>query len=222
MLGMTITLLGNYWSDYTGGDFHSGPFQNITGSDLIGDTPYVIDGSNEDRYPLMNPYPCIHAIVVKNISPKKYSWREFNSKIYVDVLNGHFIETTNLTLYANTTIINTLELQLTTRNFSITFTWNTAGWIKGKYILSAIATSVPEEANTTDNTCIDGLITVKVLGDVDGDFDVDIYDVVKIAGIYDSERADPEFKPNCDLDDDEEITIYNVVSCASHYGQTYP
>jgi parallel beta-helix repeat protein len=43
---------GNYWSDYNGTDFYSGPYQNITGSDGIGDTPYIIDGNNQDRYPL--------------------------------------------------------------------------------------------------------------------------------------------------------------------------
>jgi parallel beta-helix repeat protein len=47
---------GNYWSDYTGVDLYSGPFQNETGSDGIGDTPYVINENNTDRYPLMSPY----------------------------------------------------------------------------------------------------------------------------------------------------------------------
>jgi parallel beta-helix repeat protein len=45
---------GNYWSDYTGIDVKNGPNQNQTGSDGIGDTPYVIDANNTDHYPLMN------------------------------------------------------------------------------------------------------------------------------------------------------------------------
>jgi parallel beta-helix repeat protein len=36
---------GNYWSDYTGVD---------SNGDGIGDTPYIIDANNQDRYPLMN------------------------------------------------------------------------------------------------------------------------------------------------------------------------
>jgi len=44
---------GNYWSDYNGVDFYGGPYQNETGSDGIGDTPYVIDGSNKDNYPII-------------------------------------------------------------------------------------------------------------------------------------------------------------------------
>ena len=47
---------GNYWSDYAGVDQYSGPYQNETGSDGIGDTPYVLDENNVDHYPLMNPW----------------------------------------------------------------------------------------------------------------------------------------------------------------------
>ena len=43
---------GNYWSDYEGVDEKSGPYQNQTGSDGIGDTPVY----RSDRYPLMNPW----------------------------------------------------------------------------------------------------------------------------------------------------------------------
>ena len=45
---------GNYWGDYSGVDSYSGPYQNETGSDGIGDTPYIIDENNMDRYPFMN------------------------------------------------------------------------------------------------------------------------------------------------------------------------
>jgi len=47
---------GNYWSNYTGVDLYSGPYQNVTGSDGIGDTPYMIDENNRDNYPLMSPW----------------------------------------------------------------------------------------------------------------------------------------------------------------------
>jgi parallel beta-helix repeat protein len=48
---------GNYWSDYNSTDVYRGIYQNETGSDGIGDTPYVIDGNNQDNYPLISPYP---------------------------------------------------------------------------------------------------------------------------------------------------------------------
>jgi len=43
---------GNYWTDYNGTDLSSGPYHNETGSDGIGDTPYIIDENNKDNYPL--------------------------------------------------------------------------------------------------------------------------------------------------------------------------
>lgn len=51
---------GNYWSDYNGNDFYYGPHQNLTASDGIGDTPYVIDSQNIDHFPLMHPYNLRH------------------------------------------------------------------------------------------------------------------------------------------------------------------
>ena len=44
---------GNYWSHHQSTDWYSGPFQNETGSDGIGDSPYVVNGENQDNYPLM-------------------------------------------------------------------------------------------------------------------------------------------------------------------------
>ncbi|UCF07197.1 MAG: right-handed parallel beta-helix repeat-containing protein, partial [Thermoplasmata archaeon] len=47
---------GNYWSDYGGEDKYNGPYQDIPGSDGLGDTPHVIDGDSQDNYPLMLPW----------------------------------------------------------------------------------------------------------------------------------------------------------------------
>ena len=47
---------GNYWSDYNSADLFVGLYQNETGSDGIGDTPYIIGTDNQDHYPLMNPW----------------------------------------------------------------------------------------------------------------------------------------------------------------------
>ena len=47
---------GNFWSDYNGTDLYSGPYQNETGCDGIGDTPYIMDENNRDNYPLTKPF----------------------------------------------------------------------------------------------------------------------------------------------------------------------
>jgi parallel beta-helix repeat protein len=53
---------GNYWSDYVDVDVKGGPNQDQPGSDGIGDTPYVIDADNRDRYPLMKPWGPIEVV----------------------------------------------------------------------------------------------------------------------------------------------------------------
>ncbi len=47
---------GNYWSGFNPTDVYHGLYQNETGSDGIGDIPYVINTDNTDRYPLVFPY----------------------------------------------------------------------------------------------------------------------------------------------------------------------
>jgi parallel beta-helix repeat protein len=63
---------GNYWSDYTGVDVKSGENQNQTGSDGLGDTPYIIDQNNKDNFPLM-PYGSPPAIFIVSPENKTYT-----------------------------------------------------------------------------------------------------------------------------------------------------
>ncbi len=44
---------GNFWNTYNGEDLKSGPNQDVSGYDGIGDTAYALDEKVEDRYPLV-------------------------------------------------------------------------------------------------------------------------------------------------------------------------
>ncbi|MCW3986146.1 MAG: dockerin type I domain-containing protein [Candidatus Bathyarchaeota archaeon] len=60
-----------------------------------------------------------------------------------------------------------------------------------------------------------------ILGDVNGDRDVDIFDIVLMAGIYGMTEKDQQFIANCDIDGDGDIDIFDVVIAAGNYGQNW-
>jgi parallel beta-helix repeat protein len=216
---------GNYWSHYTGVDLFRGPYQNETGSDGIGDTPYIIGSNNTDNYPLMKPYGGPYDIGITNLNTSKtIIGQGYNVSITVTVLNyGNSTEIFNVTAYVNTAEIGIKETTLTTRNSTtVKFTWNTKGIAKGNYTISAHAWPVPGETDTSDNTLkAPAQIEITIPGDVDGNHVVNIFDVVKITSIYASKQGDPKFNPNCDIDGDRKITMLDVVACTRHYGQTW-
>jgi len=217
---------GNYWSDYTDVDLYSGPYQNETGSDGIWDQPYVIDVDNQDHYPLMRPHPWgPHDIGLTCIvTSKTIVGQGYNVHINISIFNyGNNTETFNVTAYANTTIIDTLvNITLISGNATtLTFTWNTTGFAKGNYTISAYASPVLGETDTVDNSMVGGWVFITLSGDVDGDRDVDIFDIVMMAGIYGTTEEDPQYDPNCDIDGDGDIDIFDIVAAASNYGESW-
>ena len=109
---------GNYWDNYMDVDSYKGAYQNHTGDDGVWDHPFVIDGSNQDRYPLTR------------------------------ALGGP-------------------------------------------------------------------------AGDVDGDRDVDIFDIVRMSDAYGIEYPDPQYDRLSDMDLDGDIDIFDIVAAAGNYGESW-
>jgi hypothetical protein len=167
-----------------------------------------------------------HDLAIADItSSKTVVGHKFPLNVSLTIENqGGYTETLDVTAYANSTIIDTLTgvTLLSGKSATITFTWNTTGWTKGNYIVNAYVELVPGETDTADNTYVDGIVAVTIPGDVDGDFDVDIYDVVKLCAVYGSKKGDLKYDANCDINSDGEIDIYDVVILSGLYGEKYP
>ncbi len=216
---------GNYWSDYTGEDTHSGQHQNLPGNDGLGDTPYIIDADNRDNYTLMEPWSWApHDVAVQAVTlSRNIVGQGYSMHTNITVTNrGTYTEAFNVTLYANATLIETREVVLSSGNSTtLTFTWETFGFVKGNYTISVVADSVPGEIYSTDNTFFDGWAFLTLPGDVDGDRDVDIFDIVRMAGVYGARIPDPKYDLYCDIDYDGDIDIFDIVIAAGNYGESW-
>jgi hypothetical protein len=145
----------------------------------------------------------------------------FPAKITVTAENlGHFMETFNITIHANATLVNSTQLTLSSEaTASFTVQWDTTGETIGDYSITVQAEIVFGEVNTTDNTLvIDPGLCITIPGDVDTDLDVDIFDIVMLANGYGSETGDPDFFSNGDIDGDGDIDIFDIVVAAGNYG----
>jgi len=188
---------------------------NLTEKDGTPITHKIVDGVVEIA-------PGVHDVAITDISlTDTVVGEECHARIKVTVANeGTYTENFNITVYANGTLANTIQIALSALNSTtITVIWDTTGWMKGNYTISANATSVLGETDMADNTMVDGTIIITIVGDVDGDRDVDIYDIVRMAGVYGVSQPDPRYDPNCDIDGDGDIDIYDIVAAAGNYGQ---
>jgi parallel beta-helix repeat protein len=201
---------GNYWSRYGGVDLNRGPLQNVNGMDGIGDTPYAVSMQPlfEDRYPLMRPSGPSTPIGA------------------------------NVTVFPNddVTLIfeNVTTEGLTHADKLAAGPTPPAGFIVVQYY------EIGTTANFTDNVVVrivydDSnmsqyqeeslqllLFAPTFRGDVDRDYDVDILDIVRLAGAYGTKEGDFHYRPDCDIDNDGDVDILDIVIAAGNYGNIVP
>lgn len=96
---------GNYWSRYGGTDLYSGVFQNETGSDGIGDTPYAVNAYEEDHYPLMHSYDSVRNLNTGIMYPTIQSAIDAP-----ETLSGHTLQIESGVYYENLHIHKSLRL----------------------------------------------------------------------------------------------------------------
>jgi hypothetical protein len=129
----------------------------------------------------------------------------------------------NIKAAANSGAIQTQQVFLPSwGSVNVTFTWATSGWARGNYTISAYAWPVQNETVLADNAFVGGWVSMSIPGDVVEPYRlVDIFDVVAITGIYESELGDPEYMANSDIDGNGIVDIFDVVACTSHYDESW-
>lgn len=160
-----------------------------------------------------------YSIATTNVTPiKTVVGQGFSMHVNATVTNkGDFTETFTVTIYVNTTEIETREIALTSESSTtLTFTWNTTNFTKGNYTMMVYATPVPGETDTTDNRRTDGWVIVACSGDLtsethkgvpDGKVDEDDlwYFCSAFIDYYTIhvEDSNCDFDNNCKIDEDD-------------------
>ena len=223
---------GNYWSDYTGVDLFSGPYQNETGSDGIGDSPYVIDEDNVDRYPLMNPWPPIINATV-DVKPDTLNLRSMPELITAHIelrqrYNVSHIDVTTILL--DSTIPIDFDAPVLVGDYNN----NTVPDLTIHFNCTKVAEFIFLKGITYGNitlevsgrlydgaifTGIDVVLVSSLLGDVNVDGKVDIKDIAITAEAFGSFPGHQRWNPQADINRDNKIDITDIALVCGNFGK---
>ncbi len=167
-----------------------------------------------------------HDVAIVNITPsatEAYPTWTVPLGINVTVTNkGDFTETFPVTLYWNdTNVIGTENMTLNPQEAkTLTYTWNIPdipkAWPYPVYTFKAYA-NLTGDNNPNDNELINGTVTVKWPGDVDGDGRVGLPDLVKLAKSWYKTVGDPDYDYRADFDMNGEVKLPDLVTLAKNW-----
>jgi len=190
---------------------------------VIGATDWLGEQTFSDEYAAFVNYD----ISAKNVTPcKTVAGQGLSCNISAAFMNEGTVteELLNVAFYANTTLIHvqTVPLLANGASTTVTFTWNTTGFTKGNYTITAYAVPVHGETGTTDNTCTGGVVLVTIPGDVDGSRKVDWRDIYTGMIIrFMAKIGDPGYVPNSDVTCDGTIDWKDIYQAIIHFNESW-
>jgi len=226
---------GNHWSDYAGVDLYGGPYQNETGSDGIGDTPYVIDEDNTDRYPL---FPRLIEITNTSISKTVTN----DTITYLAAVVTSDILPFDVSAFYDDTLIGTktvTELLIPGNFMVVTFRWNTTDVPLGKYNISFSISLYPNQKYLAGNVSEvpqgeikpDGVINIRdiyaaaiafgsstIREDINCDGIVDEIDICIVQWAFGTYPGHSRWNPDADVNEDGQVQIADIGAMAKAFG----
>jgi parallel beta-helix repeat protein len=231
---------GNWWGDsYNGADVNHGVYQNLMGSDGIGDSSYAMDVTNVDHYPLMGPWIDVGENMTVTYSPR-ISF-DFSSVISGGVLivnltqTGHPAPLGFLVLghppvyydvktFANYSGPITIMLlysdggltSLEEKNM-ILVQWNSTSEKWANITVGADAGQNMILGETSYFSVF--TLILPLFGDINKDGVVDIFDAIKLATAFGSTSATPKWNPEADINKDGLVDIFDAIILANNFGK---
>jgi len=166
----------------------------------------------------------VRDVALINVTPHKTVVAQgYFCNLTITVENqGALDETFNVTIYANTTEIGKVEVNLAIGGITtVKFAWNTSSFGRAQNI-SAYAGPVPGETELSDNNFVYGIVKVTCLGDINGDYVTDAKDFQLVKLAIPSMPGSPKWKPNADMNDDLVIDSKDYQIVKRHIPSIFP
>jgi hypothetical protein len=167
-----------------------------------------------------------------SITPRPWVYQGQPMNVTVTASNdGQITESFYVTAYYNANLLGNVSVIGLAPGAAIneTFLLNTTYLtLYYNYTISAQASPVPYEFNLTNNVLIDGNVTVRLLGDVNGDGVVDGKDISIIGQafgsygpnyLYPGSPPSSNWNPNCDLNGDDTVDGRDMTLATRNFGE---
>jgi hypothetical protein len=164
-----------------------------------------------------------HDVSVIDVAPSKTVVGSGHSlSVGVVVRNGGSFTETNVIVeaFANSLFFSATYITLAEANWtSLVFAWDTSGFAKGDYIISAFVWPVYREINVVNNNYIGVTVHVGVPGDVNADGSVGIDDILAVAAHFGHESTHSGWNGKYDILDDGYVGVDDIFIAACHFGE---
>jgi hypothetical protein len=169
-----------------------------------------------------------HDIASSTIVPSKSIVGQNSTMSFDTTIENHgdFLESTNITVCANETVVGTAENVSLIENATLSFLWNTIGIGYGNYTITSYAQPVLGETNIYDNNCTCGIsIHVGVPGDVSSsilgvyDGTTNMKDIAYLVSLFNTRPASPNWNPNADINNDGVCNMKDIAIAVLNFNQ---
>ena len=163
------------------------------------------DYNCEIYYETTVPNP--HDVGVASVSPSStFAYQGYSIDVHVDVWNyGTNIESFNVTVFGNETVIGVeTDVGLAANSYvTLTFPWDVSDVPLGYYVISATV-EVAVDDDLSDNSFEDGVVQVRIPGDLNGDDHVNVLDATLLSLYF---GKSPSEYPPADINGDGDIDV---------------
>jgi hypothetical protein len=168
-------------------------------------------------------------LAVTNVTTSSYwspNWVYQGGVMHVNVTAanlGTLPESFNVSSYYNNTqFIGTQQVSLLapSANITVSFAWNTSGVVPHNYTITGSCTILPYDINVTNNALTISNVTVRIVGDVNGDGVVNMADVIIVINAFGSYPGHPRWNIAADVNGDGVVNMADIVLVLINFGKS--